>query len=40
MTKAATSPLVFGASVWKDDVKLYDASPVTVRGHPAPWLTE
>ena len=31
--KAATSPLVFGASVWKDGNKLADATgaPVTVR---------
>ena len=28
---AATSPLVFGASVWKGGVKLADATPVTVR---------
>jgi hypothetical protein len=30
--KMAASPLVFGASVWKGGVKLYDATPVTVRG--------
>jgi len=30
--KTAASPLVFGASVWKGENKLYDAAPVTVRG--------
>ena len=30
VAKDATSPLVFGASVWKDGVKLYDADPVIV----------
>jgi hypothetical protein len=30
--KTATSPLVFGASIWKGGVKLYDATgaPVTL----------
>lgn len=30
--KSATSPLVFGASVWKDGVKIADSAPITVRG--------
>lgn len=28
---SATSPLTFGASVWKAGTKLYDATPVLVR---------
>lgn len=30
VNKAATSPLVFGASVWKDGNKLQDATPISV----------
>ena len=30
VSMGATSPLVFGASVWKDGTKLADAAPVEV----------
>lgn len=36
VNQGAMSPLVFGASVWKNGVKLRDAAPVTVC---ACWLS-
>lgn len=30
VNQGATSPLVFGASVWQNNVKLYDSAPISV----------